>query len=230
MHFDVVLHDDCGFEDLKLKTRSIHEAMTWTQVLIYLSSGLVRKTFHQNSVSDYSFLTDHGIWWIESLIGFFKWTQLSLCVSNPVFDCRWLTRVTFKCPCVNKPTKCECVVYPFFYDYVLSNKTLPYLPYLDFFFSAFTARHQLKSDCKITRGDWRNKEKISHLSSPNNPWQHRNNKFGQQKCIPHARFGFANHLSWHSSSLAHLAFMLFPFFLCLSFFLSNVQLELTSDC
>lgn len=64
MHFDVVLHDDCGFEDLKLKARSIHGAMTWTQVLIYLHSGLARKKFRQNSVSDYSFWTDHGLWWV----------------------------------------------------------------------------------------------------------------------------------------------------------------------
>lgn len=91
-----------------------------------------------------------------------------------------------------------------------------------FLIIACGACHKLKSDWKITRGDWRNKEKIGHLSSPNNHWQHRNNKLGQQKFIPHARVGLVGHLSWHSSSLALLP-QRRPFF-------STVQLELTSEC
>lgn len=91
-----------------------------------------------------------------------------------------------------------------------------------FLISACEVCHRLKSDWKITRGDWRNKEKIGHLSSPNNHWQHRHNKLGQQKFIPHARVGLVGHLSWHFSSLAHFP-LRSPFF-------STVQLELTSEC
>lgn len=91
-----------------------------------------------------------------------------------------------------------------------------------FLISACEVCHRLKSDWKITRVDWRNKEKIGHLSSPNNHWQHRHNKLGQQKFIPHAHVGLVGHLSWHFSSLAHFP-LRSPFF-------STVQLELTSEC
>lgn len=36
------------------------------------------------------------------------------------------------------------------------------------------------------------------------PKQQGNNKFGQQKCIPHACVGLVGPLSWHLSSLALL--------------------------
>lgn len=84
----------------------------------------------------------------------------------------------------------------------------------------------LKCDWEITRGNWSNKEKISRLSSPNNHWQHKTNKSGQQKCIPHAHAGLIGHLSWHSSNLALLLKHSLGFF----FFFSTVQLELTSQC
>lgn len=48
------------------------------------------------------------------------------------------------------------------------------------------------------------KRKQGHLRSQNNPKQHRNNTFGQQKCIPHACIGLIGHLPWHSDSLALL--------------------------
>lgn len=91
-----------------------------------------------------------------------------------------------------------------------------------FLISAYRKCFRLRSDWKITRGDWRNKEKIGHLSSPNNHWQHRNNKLRQQKFIPHAHAGLVGHLSWHSSSLALLPQR--------SLFFSIVKLELTSEC
>lgn len=80
--------------------------------------------------------------------------------------------------------------------------------------------HKLR-DWKMTERDWRNKEKIRHLSSPNNHWQHKNNRLGQQKFIPHARVGLVGHLSWHSSSLAFLP-QHSPFF-------STIQLKLTDE-
>lgn len=130
----------------------------------------------------------------KSLFGFPKATILPVwmprLLSNLYNLCQWLSLWTF-------PWQRITEFYP-------PNFTLSSLTDRRFLISACGACHRLTSDWEITRGDWRNKEKIGHLSSPNNHWQHRNNKLGQQKCIPHARVGLVGHLSWHSSSLALL--------------------------